>query len=656
MGSAELIYFRNIKTKIPGKFFFKQQLDGCGRVLYFSFSFIFFFMITFRCNICESLIPVVLFASPDKEKWVPDTKEGFIGYVFGMELWTEEELKDAKAKIGTVDERFLTIPETLVAKNYPRQLQLELKTTLDRLGFATFASELKRTNLFGMQARTYFGDIEIINRALDRLRQIISKLDEDIVQVFSVLSNRHSKRCSHQLLNLCYNPKIRFFYPRFASLMLGKFAMNILSKRTLRKNFGVLENVHKDDHVSCRSSCERLVPVVLMTGGKKFDWRNHGEDITTCIEFPKCVFEQFTYEIRNNVRIFLDIAGRPYMLRTTLMQPIVLECQKEDLSTIDQIVITPPPTNNAPPMVDFFQCTTAGKHTVSPASFFSMILLVSSVRRIYGVEPHVRFIFAVPHDKYANFNSLEVNNLFNVCSTMEVKVVDISYDSTGLSDPGITSSDDSTGLSDPGITPSDDSNEPASEIPYLLESDELGCFSRYSSEARGMTSYALCNFFPISEVDWGVVKFTLSEYFVGKVGDEGALPLFTRPEYAGEFTQAERSDELDRFSPDENASTEPTKGEFADYYSGLEKVREYFYPRLLRRVKGSHFLVVRPVYPLSHLEVFGLIAHLLLRVSDVLINDSTSDIGLVFKTRKDVSAAKKIIETLREVFTILDNQ
>jgi hypothetical protein len=421
--------------------------------------------------------------------------------------------------------------------------------------------------------------------------------------------------------------------------MLGKFAMNILSKRTLENNFGLLESVY---HVSYRSSFQRLVTVILMIGGKKFDWRNYGDHITTSVEFPKCVYEQFTYEIRNNVRIFLDFARRPYMLRDRLIRPIVLECQKEDLYTIDQIVLVPPSTNNDPPMVNFFQCMTANKHPVSPVSFFSMILLISSVRRIYGVMPHVRFIFAVPHDKYADFYSQEVNNLSNVCSTMEVKIVDIP--------------DCSNGFGGPGITPSDGLHEEVSDIPYLLEADELICFSIYSSEARGMTSYALCNFIPNPEVDWGVVKFRLSEYFVSKIGDEGALPFFSRPEFAAGYTQTERSGELGKISPDEHASTEPPKGEFADYYSGLQKAKLYFCPWLFVRVKDNHFLVVRPASPLSHVEVFGLVAHLLLRVSDVVIDDSTSDIRLVFKTREDVSSARKIIETLREVFIIQDNR
>jgi hypothetical protein len=635
----------------------------------------------------------VSFTSPEQGRWRLE-KDSPLMYVFGMEMWTEEELRTAKAKLGEHTPAFLHIPET-VCSEYSLKEKSDFRKIWNECGYGFMdMSKLKRTELFGMQARTYFADPDKMRVYIGRLIDGFSEISSNSVQVFSVMGNKTTVKASYRFLNLCYEPRTRFFYNKMPSFFLGRLVMNILKGKTLKDNFNYIESIRENDINSYGSSFERMVSLALMKGSS-FYCRDYWETSKERIHFSSCGYEHFSYSVRNKINVYENLTGHPCMVRDRLTESVMLVCEKKDLATVDQIVLRPPPEDCAAPIVEFFKCTTSPGHAVSPYSFFSMILLILSLKDLYGVMPVVRFIFAVPSYVFYKFESAEVSDLDNVWP-MEVKVVDISYSSyhgsvssspeTSSPSNGLRSTDpsgfhnslsspmsrdrrmpvasSSSGVSLSNLSPSDKQRSVApsssdvslsssSSLENLsrLEIEEMECSSNYVSKAFHLTRCQLCEFIPTSDVNWDVVGFQLSRYFVKQEGDKNALEFFDPPVSRTSIEKEKVADILQDDGDD-------VKTEFNEYYDKLYCTHKDFYPHLLRRHTYDHHLLVKCVLNnISHKDMFSLIAHLCLNVHDIVIDDSTNEIRLMFANEDDLHKALDFFkEMLRDVFVIQSGQ
>jgi hypothetical protein len=628
-----------------------------------------------------------------------------------MEMWTEEELADAKAKLGEVSQIFSLLPETLCGEDDMWKERLN-SIWQDYDSKLLNVYKLKRTEVFGMQARTYFCSSEKMIGHVERLISGFSQVKQGIAQADNVLEKDTTVKASHRFINLCYEPRIRFFYEKMASLFLGRFVVDILKRKIQKANFDNTNIVKASDVASYASSFEQLVSLSL-TIGASFDSRNYWETARERIHFSSCVYDHFSYSVRNNIFIYKNLSKHTYMVRDRLTESVMLVCEKKFLATVDQIVLRPPPEGTAAPVVEFFQCTTSPGHTVSPYSFFSMILLILSLKDVYNVVPVVRFIFAVPLDAFENFTSAEDYNLVNVWPLMEIKVVEIYYpSSSGGAPPSPESSSPSNKVTPAAssnsaaflsshspsnmATPAASSNSGASLSSHspsnlatpaassssslsgssssaslsLLEYEEFNVYSDYYSKAFHLTGCQLCKFIPTADVDWGVVKFELSQFFVKQKGDKNALEFLdpsignTSMEKEKDAANTRDDDDFDGIWDMESSEEEKkmpqsdVNAEFKKYYDKLHCSRKGFYPRLLKRHRyHHHFLVKCVLNNISHEDVFSLVAHLCLNVRDVAIDDSTKFIKLIFANEGDLNKAVDFFEEmLRDVFVIQSRQ
>ena len=130
---------------------------------------------------------------------------------------------------------------------------------------------------------------------------------------------------------------------------------------------------------------------------------------------------------RNSVNIFQDYeSSEPYILREKPPRPLLLLTPRLRLATVDQIVVEPPSEGSDVPVVSFIQTTKGSSHSVSPAAFFSMLLLLLSVKSVFGVQPRVRFIFAVPAETFSSFSCNAADALRRVFYDIEIKVADFT--------------------------------------------------------------------------------------------------------------------------------------------------------------------------------------------------------------------------------------
>jgi hypothetical protein len=91
-------------------------------------------------------------------------KESSTRFVFGVEMWTDAELRVAKDKLR------LYSPDTLCARDgvFDKYLNAVLREIDKDMPDVT---SLKRTDLFGPQARVYFADDGLLRDAVRELQE-----------------------------------------------------------------------------------------------------------------------------------------------------------------------------------------------------------------------------------------------------------------------------------------------------------------------------------------------------------------------------------------------------------------------------------------------------------------------------------------------------
>jgi hypothetical protein len=115
-----------------------------------------------------------------------------------------------------------------------------------------------------------------------------------------------------------------------------------------------------------------------------------------------------------------DSQGQLFVIRQRLHRSYIFLRLSSGPTTVNGIHVAPPVIENGsvttPPIISLIHTTTTTTATTtttkekgkgggfcSPELLFSINLFVSSVRELFGVEPAVRFIFAVDGDEYDDF-------------------------------------------------------------------------------------------------------------------------------------------------------------------------------------------------------------------------------------------------------------
>jgi hypothetical protein len=158
--------------------------------------------------------------------------------------------------------------------------------------------------------------------------------------------------------------------------------------------------------------------------------------------------------------------------------------------------------------------------------------------------------------------------------------------------------------------------------------DELRLFSKVNTLSLAVVKYGLCTFIPTADVDWGFVRYELTKYFVNKKGDDEPLRFF------------------DGGILYEGMEKPVIGGRYYEYYWRLEKGDAYLYQRTFLPPSPSCTLIVRTNLARSAEEVFALVVHLRLGVCDVVMNDSSGNISVVFNNMDDLNVAKQIMEEM----------
>jgi hypothetical protein len=358
---------------------------------------------------------VILFSSPNPNRWMDPKGSFYCPVGFGMELWSEKEL----SRMAAI---FLDYTSYLCSENDVNKQQIS--TILKEFGLDNSPDTYKRKDLFGMQPRFEFNPSKDVLSAMRGLKQVFT----EVIQKRDVLTSPANKNDDYKIVKLEFDLDNRVFNQTFISQTI----LSILVRYIEKEKDGIFKEL-LDGTSTNRGlyGClfEKYVDHLLVRGVSIKKRTLLEKDLDTDELICKCGKRDLCFKKVGKIQMWYEnINNAIYLFGLDTFRNVkenvgILLGQKlNGCATVDSIVIQ---FKQGKYEVIFIQSTVRNTHTVSIAGFFGMLMLVNSIRHYSKKNVTVKFYFVVDKSNYSIFNTSEAKYLTYLFDEIEIGVVKI---------------------------------------------------------------------------------------------------------------------------------------------------------------------------------------------------------------------------------------